>query len=201
MVMLSILKWMNGCKKMEKIDFITMALVDTQSTIRAIDVKIGALLTGMLLPIASLGKIWWHLNHISLAINHVVVIMAGIFFFSLWIFSVLLLVRAISAIDSPTNHIINSDQYKGAFYGAYLYKFGWRDMIVNRAENKATKEVNQFVDDYPDSRETTVLALTFEHMKLIYIRDIKLFRLNLALKLGFIWLSLGISVYVFSKFI
>ncbi|MDD5052501.1 MAG: hypothetical protein PHO27_07205 [Sulfuricurvum sp.] len=184
---------------MEKIDFISVAINDTQSTIRAIDVKIGALLTGMLLPIASLGKIWGHLNHLSLAINQVIAIIAGILFFSLWILAVLLLVRAISAIDSPTNHIIDSNQYKGSFFGAYLYRFGWRDLILNRTKNKAIKKVSQFLCDYPDSADSIALELTFEHMKLIYIRDMKLFRLNIALKIGFAWLSLGIGIYIFSK--
>lgn len=186
---------------MEKIDFIAIAINDTQSTIRAIDVKIGALLTGMLLPVSALGKIWAHLNHISLATNLAIVIIIGLLFFVFWVSIVLLLVRAISAIDSPTNHIINSNQHNGAFYGAYLYKFGWKDVILNRSKNKATKEVHQFVDDYPDSAEKIVLALTFEHMKLIYIRDMKLFRLNLALKIGFIWLSLGIGIYIYSKLV
>lgn len=183
---------------MDKVTFITTAIADTQATIRSIDVKIAALLTGMLLPLSSLGHIWSHLLHLSSRCQWVTITI-GILFFFLWILAVLLLVRAISAIDNPAQHILNIETYKGSFYGVGLYKFGFQDMILNRSINKATKNVTEFLEEYPNDLIAITAELTFEHMKLIYIRDIKLFRLNLSLKIGFIWLLLGIIIYVISK--
>jgi len=57
---------MNGLKIMDsRSEFILAAINDAQATIRSIDVKVAALLTGLLIPIASIGKIWSYLIQLS----------------------------------------------------------------------------------------------------------------------------------------
>lgn len=64
-----------------KVLFMLAVVSDIQATIRAIDVKAGALLTVLLLPLASLGKIWNHLTAISTSFHQVIGIILGFLFF------------------------------------------------------------------------------------------------------------------------
>ncbi len=182
-----------------KSDFILSAISDTQATIRSIDVKVVALLTGLLIPISSLGKIWNHLAHISSLISYVLAISIGLIFFLLWLISILSLVRTLSSIDNPANHIVNSSEYKGAFYGGGLFDFNWLDVVLNRTVIKANKDVAVFSKSYPDNESDIIDELSFEHMKLIYIREIKLHRFKWSMRMSFIWAALSIGIYVFSK--
>lgn len=47
-----------------KTAFLAGALLDAQATIRAIDVKVGALLVGLLAPFSSIGRICAHFEHL-----------------------------------------------------------------------------------------------------------------------------------------
>jgi len=183
----------------KKSDFILSAIHDSQSTIRSIDVKVAALLTGMLVPISSLGKIWNHLVHISSLTSNCVAILIGTSFLLLWLIAILSLVRTLSAIDNPADHIVNSSEYKGIFYGGGLFRFGWLDVLLNRSVIKANKDVAAFSQTYPDNENEIVSELSFEHMKLIYIREIKLYRFASSLKIAFVWLVMGIAIYLYSK--
>ncbi len=44
------------------------------------------------------------------------------YFFASWCLSVIICIRAISAIDNPSNHIIKRKDFSGIFYGGFLYK-------------------------------------------------------------------------------
>lgn len=182
-----------------KIDFIAAAINDTQSTIRATDVKVGVLLTGVLLPLSSLGSIWPNFVTLSSVFDPWVGLVTGLIFFFLWLIVVITLVKTISAIDNPSAHIVNSNDFKGSFYGGGLYQFSFIDSLINRSIIKANKDVLRIESEYPDSKDAITTELSYEHMKLIYIREIKLFRLNFALKTSLLWLLTGISVYIVSK--
>ncbi len=182
-----------------KSDFILSAIHDAQATIRSIDVKVIALLTGLLVPISSLGEIWNHLVHISLLTSLNFAVLTGVIFLLFWLAAISSLVRTISAIDNPADHIVNSSEYKGIFYGGGLFQFGWLDVLLNRSVIKANKDILAFSQDYPGNEDEIVSELSFEHMKLIYIREIKLHRFKSSLKVAFIWLVLGITIYLYSK--
>lgn len=182
-----------------KIDFIAAAIHDVQDTIRASDFKVGALLTGMLIPASSIGKIWTHFTLFSKQIPLWLCIIIGVLFFVLWVSIIFVLIRTISAIDNPSNHIINSGEFKGSFYGGGLYKFNPIDAFVNRDVIKASKDVQHFTMDYPEHEDEIIAELTFEHLKLIYIRDAKIYRLNCSIKFASLWLSIGMFVYFYTK--
>ncbi len=183
----------------KKGDFILAAINDTQATIRAIDVKVAALLTGLLIPLSSLGKIWAHLAHVYSASNSNLTILVGAIFVTAWLIAVLSLVRTMSAIDNPSVHIVNSNKYKGSFYGGGLFEFGWPDVLMNRRIIKAGKDVSSFSQDYPVNDEDVISELTFEHMKLVYIREMKLHRLKYSVRIATFWLITGLGIYVYSK--
>lgn len=188
---------MNGLKKMDnKAQFIMAAIEDCQSTIRATDVKVGALLAGLILPFSHISHIWKHLEQLSGMIGNPII---TIIFFFLWFTAILTLVRTISAIDNPANHIVNGNMCKGSFYNGGLYCFGFLDSFLNREIVKADKDVANFALSYPDSSENIELELSFEHMKLIYIREIKLHRLNFSLRVSALWFVFGICFFIYLK--
>lgn len=174
---------------------------DIQATIRAVDVKAGALLTALLLPLASLGKIWNHLAAISASFHDVVGIMFGLLFFLLWLCVLFILVKIISPLDNPSCHVENTNSCAGVFYSGHLYsgKFSFTDYFFNGGSICASKNTSGFLEELPVSDDFLIKELAFEQMKLVYIRDIKLFRLNMALTLAGLWLLVSVVIYLFSK--
>lgn len=188
---------MNGFKRMDnKIHFIAAAIQDCQATIRATDVKVGALLAGLLLPFSQISHIWNYLEKLAVLINTQVF---TIVFFFVWFVAIFSLVRTISAIDNPASHIVNENMCKGTFYGAKLYKLCFLDSFFNRNVVKANKDIISFTSIYPSLEDDIELELSFEHMKLIYIREIKLYRLKFALRLSVIWFVLGVCAFIYCK--
>ncbi|HGM9887119.1 TPA: hypothetical protein ACKRET_001087 [Proteus mirabilis] len=180
-----------------KIHFIAAAIQDCQATIRATDVKVGALLAGLCLPFAQISDIWNYLEKLALLIDcHVFTIV----FFLVWFCAIFLLVRTISAINNPAAHIVNENTCEGAFYGPQLYDFSFLDSFLNRDLIKANKDITNFASVYPTTTGNIELELSFEHMKLIYIREIKLHRLRFALKLSTFWFLLGACIFIYLKY-
>jgi hypothetical protein len=173
--------------------------LDIQSTIRAIDVKIGALLVALLTPFSSLGRVFAHFQNLSLNFNKPLILALLVLFFSAWMLSILALVRGLAAIDNPAKHIVNSNKYKGSFYGGELYNFSFLDCLLNRTIIKANKDVSTFEMDIPDSKNKIETELVFEQMKLIYIRDAKLHRLKWGINFASVWFVLGLFSYTISK--
>ncbi len=180
----------------ERNSFIMAAINDAQATIRATDVKVGALLAGLLLPLSYLGAIWDYAlsDYTPGWLMFLVFIL-----FTLWIVSISVLVRTISAVGNPSRNISGAGDCSGCFYGADLYDFTLRNTLLNTESNKSRKDVIAFSNDYPTSQKDICTALSFEHMKLIYIRDIKLYRLDASLKITVIFVFLGIITYILTK--
>lgn len=184
-----------------KAEFVTAAIIDTQSTIRAIDVKIGALLVAILAPLSGLGRIFSHIENIAVHSPKAFYLILSIMFIVVWILAVTALVRGLGAIDNPSCHIVNATKRKGSFYGGGLYSFGLLDAFLNRSIIKANKDPVSFSSEIPDNESDILDELVFEHMKLIYIRDAKLNRLKWALSFSVAWLGFGIVIYLSSKYL
>ncbi|MGF1909204.1 hypothetical protein L4C38_07175 [Vibrio kasasachensis] len=179
-----------------KSGFIMAAIQDCQATIRATDVKVGALLAGLLLPFSQISQIWKYLDQLSTLLEYNAV---TYIFFVLWFLAICSLVRTISAIDNPVNHIVNESTCKGAFYGGGLYRFEFLDSLLNREIIKADKDIANFAATYPDTPDDIELELSFEHMKLIYIREIKMHRLAFSLKVTALWFIVGTCAFLYLK--
>ncbi|MEZ8141908.1 hypothetical protein [Enterovibrio sp. FF113] len=59
------------------------------------------------------------------------------------------------------------------------------------------KDIANVAATYPDTADGIELELSFEHMKLIYIRDIKLHRLNFSLAVSAIWFAVGLCAFIY----
>ncbi|MGC3818755.1 hypothetical protein [Acinetobacter sp. G11] len=171
---------------MDKLEFLHSAIQDTQQNIRAIDFKIGALLAGCIVPFPQIREIfkfltanelWWQqaLATIILAI---------------WLLTVIILLLALSVIDSPSKHINDSTDQKGLYFNTGLFKFNLFN-IFWRTDNFSKKSVQDYKNEIEDTTLDISKELAFEHLKLIYIRDLKIFRLRHAVVLIFILIIVG----------
>lgn len=184
----------------KKIEFIYDSIHDIQSTIRAIDTKIATLLIVTGIPLANLEKI---INYLGKFLYKVAPVLGYtlIFFLVLsWILSFAAALRAISAIDNPLKHIINSERFKGVYYSGNLYKTGFLDVFFNRDVLKTSKNVDDHYQDFPEQDIDIVKELIFEQMKLAYIRDIKICRFNFSIKATYFWFVISLIIYFWSKF-
>lgn len=171
---------------MDKFEFLHSAIQDTQQNIRAIDFKIGALLAGCIVPFPQIREIFKYLTINDFWWQHAL----AATIFVIWLATVLILLSALSAIDNPSKHIDDSTDQKGLYFNAGLYKFNLLN-IVWRSDNFAKKSVQDYKNEIDDKTLDISKELAFEHLKLIYIRDLKLFRLRHAVVLIFILIISG----------
>lgn len=184
----------------DRTNFISAAIADTQSTIRATDVKVAAILVGVLAPLASTNRIFSHLEHFGLQSPRLFFMLLVIAFLLAWLMALITLARAIGAIDNPSHHIINTGNCKGTFYAGDLYSLGFLDAFFNRDIIRASKDPRSFAAQLPTNSTEIEVELVFEQMKLVYIRDAKLNRLKWGYCFSLIWLSLGIVIFLSSKY-
>ena len=184
----------------KRVYFIEAAIKDTQATIRAIDVKVAALIAAILVPLANVNRIFGHINHFCGLSPKVLCLAVAAIFLASWAIALVALTRAIGAIDNPATHIINTNQLTGSFYAGGLYKIGLLDVFLNREVIKASKDPASFLATVPNDAAAIENELAFEHMKLVYIREMKLNRLSWGLRFAFIWFVLGVGIYLISKY-
>lgn len=177
------------------------AIMDTQATVRAIDVKVAALLVCVLAPLTSANRIFAHLGHFGIQSPKWLFMALAVLFLLAWLLALIAMVRAIGAIDNPSQHIINTSNCKGTFYGGGLYNLSVVDVFLNRDIIKAAKDPLSFAAQLPTTDKELEVELVFEQMKLAYIRDIKLNRLNWGLRFSLLWLLLGIGIFLSSKYL
>lgn len=183
-----------------KITFILAAIADTQATIRAIDVKVGAMLVLILAPFANISRVFAHVDNLCCRSPKWLFITIGICFFVSWLLALASLIRAVGALDNPARHINNSEDQKGTFYGGGLFEFKVIDAFFNRHSIRAKKDLVSFSKDIPTSLEQIGNELAFEQMKVAYIRDIKANRLKWAIRFAAIWLIFGMFIFFFSRY-
>lgn len=163
---------------MDKSTFLQSAIQDTQQNIRAIDFKIGALLAGCIVPFPQIRTIYEFLNSNGLWWQQGLAWLI----FAIWLIAVLILLAALSAIDNPSKHINDGYAQKGTYYGGGTFRFN----LINgffRTDIRANQTVLNYSTDLDDPNFPFIKELVFEHLKLIYIRDLKLYRLKFAVSL------------------
>lgn len=184
-----------------KVEFMFAAIADTQATIRAIDIKVATLIVGVLAPLANTNRIFFHLDHVGLQSPQCLCMTIVVLFLLAWLLALAALVRAIGAIDNPSQHIINTGSCKGTFYRGGLYTLSIVDAFLDRDIIKASTDLPSCVAQIPATETEIENELVFEHMKLAFIRDVKLNRLKWGLRFALIWLALGIGIFLHSKYI
>jgi hypothetical protein len=181
--------------------FMYQAIADTQSVIRSIDTKLGFILVLNLIPITNIGKIYFKI-HNTFFNEHdycmlLLKIIISIICIACWIIACLCTYRGISAIDNPKDHIRSVNDVSGYFYSSNLYKTNLLDALFNRKKLTSERTLPEYLNQRPLTTIDILKELSFEKMKLAYIRNIKLTRQIYSFKFTVVWVVLGISIYIF----
>ncbi len=174
-------------------DFIFASIDDIQQTIRAVDIKVAALFVVQVLPMSQLDVLTHTLEGFKNCSMAWLIYLLAILIILSWFLSICSSIMAIGFIDNPANHIIQSQNYKGIYYGAPQYQIGLWDIFQNRDEIKANTDVTSYknlINQYSDDQFFE--ELVFEQMKLIYIRSMKFIRLGFSIKATLICIFLTI---------
>lgn len=180
--------------------FMYHSINDMQATIRSIDTKLGFILILNIIPITNVGKIYSGIFQILstdggciiLIFKAVIVVMCVI----LWLLACVCTYKGITAIDDPKSHV-NSlhEQAKGTFYSGGLYDRNFTDAVFNRSSVVSKKAFAEYCKDMPATDDQILKELTFDKMKLAYIRDTKLLRQKWAFRFTVYWVILGFFIY------
>lgn len=181
----------------KKISFLYKSIEDSQAVVRAVDVKASFLFAVNLLPITALDKIFkiaqdlynYH-NCFSLLI--VLVLLT-------WLTALYLLFKTVVSISNPAGNIKlggeTEDHPSGIFYMPLTFKLSLLDSFI-KPSRESLQSLSEKLEALPSSEVEIVKELTFEKMKVAFIRDIKINRLSLCFKCTFLWLLLGSSCWL-----
>lgn len=180
--------------------FLYQSINDMQATIRSIDTKLGFILILNIIPITNMGKIIAAIFQTVSAddgciiqiIKSLIIVMCAI----LWLLACVSTFRGITAIDNPVNHVKTMDnQANGIFYSGGLYDRNIIDALFNRSSIISKKAFAEFYKDMPATNSKILKELSFEKMKLAYIRDMKLIRQLWAFRFTTYWIIMGFIIY------
>lgn len=164
----------------EVANYLYQSIADTQGTIRATDIKIGFLLVILFAPVVAFDKVEPYLRMVFRegVIQHWLILAAVLF----WGLSLVTQFMALFAISNPAKKVRGGPSEEGTFYSGDLFRLGLVDLIINRTRS-ARLTIRQETERLPKTQKALVEDLTFEKMKLVYIRSMKLARLNAAVTL------------------
>jgi hypothetical protein len=178
-------------------DFVKSALDDCQLTIRALDVKCGAILVLLLSPLPFFGRIFTTIENIGPTYTW---IGTAIVFFGLWGAAIITMLRALAPLDNPASHIPDAATPTGAYYRSGMYTLSFIDALLNREVIKSTTHLKDAVAQLPPHGLPILAELIFEHMKVCYIRDVKMSLQRGGFLLAQGWLLLGVIIYVVARY-
>ncbi|HFO2001913.1 TPA: hypothetical protein ACHJCT_005428, partial [Klebsiella pneumoniae] len=112
--------------------------------------------------------------------------------------SVVYLFLALTSISDPNKHM-HGAKPSGLFYGKGIFKietenFGFKIKVTSNLT------VDEVVSNLPD-QNGILKELTYEKMKITYIREIKLGYYSRSTKLMSFWLLLSTAIYLINNFI
>lgn len=190
---------MSAEKRAHQLHFIYSSLADIQSTIRVIDAKIAIIIGVLALPFANLGKIYANLDSLYRTVDfgpgQWSYWLLLFLFCASWLLAFVAAIRAIMGINNPALHVKLNNKPSGNFYGSGLYDTGFADVFITR-KIKSKQSLESYIQTFPDDFDNIRSELVFEHMKLVYIREIKSIRLRWTYLMTIAWLSAGFFVRV-----
>jgi hypothetical protein len=175
----------------ENSNFLINAINDTQNVIRAVDTKIQILFALLAIPTLNIGEIipaakaLWNASCYSIPKQSLVIA-----FYGLWIIAVYIAFKCLSGIGSPIGHIKGDKSLTGVFYLGDEFTFSWKNCFRNgRVISK--NSIDEILKKLPKSKKEVLDELMFELIKVVYIRDLKLFRQRWVFRISLTWIILG----------
>jgi len=187
----------------KQINFLINSINDSQGIIKAVDTKIGVLIAILSFPLTNIGKIYTCIS--SLLINsdglrHYSYIFVSITFFCFWFIAFYVAIKGIIAIGNPSKNIlVLESKPNGSFYSGDLFKYKVRDIFYNCDTTKSNRTLTEQIKSIPSTDESLIRELIFEQMKVVFIRDKKILRLNKAFNFALMWLAEGFILYIIFK--
>jgi len=183
-----------------RLEFLASAVAEAQATIRALDVKLAALLVATLAPAPLLPSIALCFSGIYKTWSGIIVGSALIIFCGTWALAVTCFAMALGAIHNPAAHVKNEKSYSGSLFSPGLYRFAPLDAIKNRKTVISELEPSEHLQRLPSREDEIESELSFEHLKLIYIRDLKIFRLRWGYRFSALTIFLGATFYAVGRY-
>jgi hypothetical protein len=177
--------------------FLTSAIMDIQGIIRAVDTKLQVFIGFLLLPILIVGKVLTYFDHLVTMSSWpggtfwAYALIA--FFVASWLVALLIFFAGLNSIGNPVNHTRNDTKAKGCFYLGYLFSPKYYHSIVS-CNLMAKKKSSAVIAELPANGDLVIHELVFEHIKVVFIRDLKIFRQKVALKLMLVSSFLGVLI-------
>ena len=177
----------------QKLNFLYNAIQDTQETIKFTDTKSGAIAvlgSAFVTAIVTLVDKYINLFNNQTDISKLILI-AGSAFFGICLFiSLYLSIKSINPSNNPNKHVEFGDVDCEVDVNYYLTgltpKMRFRDYIWECKDSKFSTSVEQYYDSISKvDSEGLLLSLTYEFIKLSYIKEKKYKRTQCALK----WLA------------
>jgi hypothetical protein len=184
-----------------RIDFLYAALTDCQGTIRAIDVKLGIMLTFLILPLTHLEKILarvrivYHLAYLSHRIVLIGFFLLLFVFCLSWILSIIIALGGLCSLSNPIKYIANDVNANGAFFLGNICKPKLIHLFANRAL-PTRGPLSTIIAELPLTEDQIIQELVFEQMKASLIRNCKIFRQRFSLKLMMLWILSGGAIWI-----
>lgn len=174
-------------------EFLYQSIEDSRSTIRAIDIKAGFLFVIIFQP----------LLHFSVITTKFTELCTGSTLWSLlvavftvcWGLSLFFLLRSVLSISNPVDQITGGTP-NDIFYDGGLFRLNIWDAFFNRT-GRARVSFEERVNQVREGEQTIYESLVFEKMKLGYIRDIKMKRINACIWCLLCWLFLGMGISIY----
>lgn len=180
----------------DRFTFLTQAINDVQSTIRAIDVKIGFLFVLVFLPSTQAGALKDYVKAVSKAMGWEYTLLLLII--AAWAISIYMLFMSVAAISNPSKKV-SGVRLSGIYHGAGLYDINSLDLFYN-SRVKSDKTIDQLDGDIPSDVKALEKELIYELLKISYVRDIKAARFVACLRFTIFWvvgalLLIGVDVW------
>ncbi|WIN05610.1 MULTISPECIES: hypothetical protein [Pseudomonas] len=177
-----------------KITFCYQAITDIQTTIRAIDTKIGFLMVAIFIPTAGVKEIS-SVYRATAAHSDCLAILMWITA-AAWAVTLIVLFRALWSVKNPAANVTGSDAH-GVFFHSANYKMGPAACFFNYPV-KSKISLQEAITRIPSDEQGLIKELVFEKMKLEYIRDIKMRRCSMSSVLTLFWMATGVGIYAYS---
>ena len=172
-------------------DFLVFAISDIQSTIRAIDAKVGILIVLTMTPVANLSKIYLACEIFlskSFFCNSLNILVLS-FFILTWIASFFCLIRVLFPKNNPKYRICRNTP-SGLFFLGNYFELDIFDCLFG-TKKTSSLTFHQHIERIKEKSGNFIDELAFEQMKLAYILNSKLKLYRWGTALAVIWAALG----------
>ena len=183
-------------------DFLLASIADIQGTIRAIDAKLSVLLVLLLVALNNLAGIHRTLSSAAAALPVEeclarLVVCSTIAVFALsWGLSLLFVFKGLIGIHNPQERV-KGKRPRGTFYAAGTYKITLLNLLFPFWV-KSRLSLQEAITNLPKDQTSLVEELTYEQLKLAFIRDTKMRAQSCAFRCALLWIVAGACLWGFS---